>query len=161
MGETQTGAWEITTRSAEDTRALGERLGWLLQEGDVVCLSGTLGAGKTVLAQGIGLGLEVIDPVCSPTFALVQQNAGRLPLWHLDTYRVASLDELVDLGWDDLLRSGGVVLVEWPERIAPALPPERLEIALEYDEGDSRRLRFTPHGERMDGVVSDLRAGQQ
>ena len=147
---------ELKTHSPEETRALGEAIGRRLEPGDVVCLSGTLGAGKTVLAQGIGRGLDVADPVCSPTFALVQQYAGRLPLWHLDTYRVGSLDELVDLGWEDLLRDGSVVLVEWPERIAPALPPERLEISLEYGEGDTRRMRLRPHGERMGGLLAEL-----
>lgn len=145
-----------TSRGPGETQALGERLGRLLQPGDVVTLSGELGAGKTALAQGIGLGLEVAEPVSSPTFALVHEYRGRLPVWHLDTYRVRSLDELIDLSWHDLLRGGGVILVEWPERIAAALPPDRLEITLGYGEGDTREIRLAGRGERMTGLVQEL-----
>src|SRR2546423_15628180 len=106
----------VTTGSVEETQALGEALGRRLGPGDVVGLSGDLGAGKTALAQGIARGLGVEEPVSSPTFALVHEYAGRVSVWHLDTYRVASLDELIDLSWDDLLSGGGVVLVEGPER---------------------------------------------
>ena len=139
----------VTTGSVEETRALGEALGRLLEAGDVVGLSGELGAGKTALAQGIARGLEVAEPVSSPTFALVHEYRGRVPVWHLDTYRVASLDELVDLSWDDLLAGGGVILVEWPERIAPALPAERLHVSLRDRGGDTREIELAPRGERM------------
>jgi tRNA threonylcarbamoyladenosine biosynthesis protein TsaE len=108
------------------------------------------------LSQGIGLGLEVDEPVTSPTFALVHEYAGRVPVWHLDTYRVSGADELVDLSWDDLLAGGGAVLVEWPERIAEALPPDRLEIRLTSHRDDSRELRFVPHGPRMTELTSRL-----
>jgi len=145
-----------TTQSAEETRALAESIGRLLRPGDLVTLSGELGAGKTVFAQGLGAGLDVAEPVSSPTFALVHEYAGRLPVWHLDTYRVHSLDELIDLSWSDLLAGGGVVVVEWPERIAPALPPERLEVRLTYGEGDTREIEMEFHGERMRSVVTAL-----
>ena len=148
----------LTARSPEETRALGELLGRLLGPGDVVTLAGELGAGKTTLAQGLGVGLGVGEPVSSPTFALVHEYHGRLPVWHLDTYRVRSLDELVDLSWQDLLSGGGVVLVEWPERIQPALPPARLHIALEYGDEDTREVRLVPLGERMQAVVDRLAA---
>jgi tRNA threonylcarbamoyladenosine biosynthesis protein TsaE len=133
---------------------LGQRLGTLLVPGDVIALRGDLGAGKTALAQGIGEGLGVMEPVSSPTFSLVQEYRGRLPLWHLDVYRLRSPDEVVDLGWSDLLGGGGVVLVEWPERIEASLPPERLDIALEYGAAEEeRRLTVTPLGERMTALV--------
>ncbi|HTE18675.1 MAG TPA: tRNA (adenosine(37)-N6)-threonylcarbamoyltransferase complex ATPase subunit type 1 TsaE [Armatimonadota bacterium] len=148
----------VNARSADETRALGELLGRRLGPGDVVCLTGELGAGKTTLAQGMGAGLGVAEPVSSPTFALVHEYRGRLPVWHLDTYRVRSLDELIDLSWDDLLAGGGVVLVEWPARIGAALPAERLDVALEYGEGDSRQIDLLPHGERMRAVVDELAA---
>lgn len=151
-------AWEKTTHSPEETRALGEALGRLLRAGDVVTLSGELGAGKTALAQGIGAGLDVGEPVSSPTFALVHEYAGRMPVWHLDVYRVRSEDELIDLSWQDLLAGRGVVLVEWPERIAPALPAERLEVRLEHVDEQSRRLLVVPHGERGRTLVEALKA---
>jgi len=146
----------IATSSDDDTRSLGMLLGQLLRPGDVVTLSGDLGAGKTTLSQGIGLGLGVGEPVTSPTFALVHEYEGRVPVWHLDTYRVGSCDELVDLSWDDLLSGGGVVLVEWPERIADALPPERLDIELAYVDADTRSLRLEPRGSRMTELVGRL-----
>ena len=131
----------------------------MLQAGDVITLSGELGAGKTALAQGIGAGLGVTEPVSSPTFALVHEYRGRLPVWHLDTYRVRSLDELIDLSWHDLLNGGGVVLVEWPERIAAGLPAERLEISLAYGSDDTREITLTALGERMRSLVQDFRRG--
>lgn len=148
----------ITTRSDDETRRLGERLGERLQPGDVVGLSGQLGAGKTTLSQGIGAGLGVEEPVSSPTFALVHEYQGRYPVWHLDTYRVGSLDELIDLSWSDLLAGGGVILVEWPQRIEAALPLERLDIVLRYVDAESRELVLTPWGERMTALVNQLAA---
>ncbi|HEU4751835.1 MAG TPA: tRNA (adenosine(37)-N6)-threonylcarbamoyltransferase complex ATPase subunit type 1 TsaE [Armatimonadota bacterium] len=146
----------LTTRSGEETRALGEALGGLLAAGDVVCLSGELGAGKTVLAQGIGAGLGVTEPVSSPTFALAHEYRGRLPVWHLDVYRVRSLDELIDLSWQELLSGGGVVVIEWPERIAGGLPPDRLEVSLAYGDDDAREIRLRGTGPRAREVLAGL-----
>jgi tRNA threonylcarbamoyladenosine biosynthesis protein TsaE len=151
----------VTTHSPEETQRLGEALGRLLKPGDVVTLAGEMGAGKTAFAQGVGKGLGVDDPVSSPTFALVHEYEGRFPVWHLDTYRVASLDELSDLSWDDLLSGGGVILVEWPERIAPALPPERLDVTLKYRAGDTRNIELTPHGARIQQLLKQLRKEYQ
>lgn len=144
-----------TTHDAEETRSLGEAIGRRLGPGDVVALWGELGAGKTVAAQGICLGLGVAEPVSSPTFTLVQEYRGRLPVWHLDTYRVRHADELIDLGWEELLRGGGVVLVEWPERIAEALPEHRLDIRLQGD-GDDREIELLPRGERARKLIQEL-----
>jgi tRNA threonylcarbamoyladenosine biosynthesis protein TsaE len=147
---------QITTATAGETRHLGRLLGRLLEPGDVVALSGELGAGKTTLAQGICTGLDVSEPVASPTFTLVHEYAGRVPVWHLDTYRLRSSDELIDLSWQDLLSGGGVVLVEWPERVADALPPDRLEVALAAAGVDERRLTLTACGERWERVLVAL-----
>jgi tRNA threonylcarbamoyladenosine biosynthesis protein TsaE len=141
----------VETHDAEETRALGARLGRQLGPGDVLCMRGELGAGKTVLAQGVAAGLGVTEPVSSPTFNLLQQYTGRLPVYHLDAYRVSSRDELIDLGFPELWDAGGVVLIEWPERIA-ALPSSRIEVRMEVvrdgDEAERRRLAFTAHGAR-------------
>jgi tRNA threonylcarbamoyladenosine biosynthesis protein TsaE len=145
--------WE--TRSDEETRAVGEALGNRLGPGDVVCLQGPLGAGKTTLAQGIARGLGVDDVVNSPTFTLVQEYAGRLPVYHLDVYRLSSPEEAADLAIDELQSARGVLLIEWPERIAPLLPAERLEIRLEPS-GDTRRLTVTGHGPRGHALASAL-----
>jgi len=145
----------LISHSVAETHALGERLGRLLQPGDVVTLSGEMGAGKTTLAQGLGRGLAISEPVCSPTFALVQQYAGRLPVWHLDVYRLGSRDELVDLGWSDLLASQSVLLIEWPERIEADLPPGRLEIRLEGVE-ETRTLEIHPYGASLQARFTSL-----
>jgi tRNA threonylcarbamoyladenosine biosynthesis protein TsaE len=147
---------EIVTAAPEATFALGEALGRRLEAGDLVMLSGDLGAGKTALAQGIAAGLGVTEPVSSPTFALVHEYRGRVRVWHLDVYRLRGPEELADLSWDDLLRGGGVLLVEWPERIREALPPERLDLALEYVDETRRRIAFQPRGERMERVVAEI-----
>jgi tRNA threonylcarbamoyladenosine biosynthesis protein TsaE len=123
----------VDSASPEATRALGERLGELLEGGDVVALSGELGAGKTCLVQGLALGLGV-DPavqVTSPTFTLVGEYPGRLILRHADFYRVEGYDRLLAAGFDDLLDRHGVLVVEWPERVPEALPEERLEVRME------------------------------
>jgi tRNA threonylcarbamoyladenosine biosynthesis protein TsaE len=136
----------VRTGSAAETRAFGERIGRQLRAGDVVTLSGELGSGKTVLAQGIAAGLGVDEPVTSPTFALVHEYRGRLPVWHLDLYRLSAPQERIDLSWDDLLAGGGVLLIEWPERITAALPPERLDAALRDTGDDTREITLLPRG---------------
>jgi tRNA threonylcarbamoyladenosine biosynthesis protein TsaE len=148
----------LETADEDATRAFGERLGRLLEPGDVVCLSGDLGAGKTTLAQGIAAGLGVEEPVSSPTFALVQEYAGRAPVFHLDVYRLASLDELIDLGFPELWHAGGVILIEWPEQIAPALPPDRLEIHLTSLPA-SRRLTLFAQGPRAFHLLDAIGKG--
>ena len=146
---------EWITRSDEETRAIGEALGRRLGPGDVVCLMGPLGAGKTTLAQGIARGLEVRDVVNSPTFTLVQEYAGRLPVYHLDVYRISGPEEAADLALEEMLAAGGVVMIEWPERIAPLLPADRLEIRLE-PRGEARRLTAIGHGPRSAGLLVGL-----
>jgi tRNA threonylcarbamoyladenosine biosynthesis protein TsaE len=148
---------EWMTRTDEETRAVGEALGRRLAPGDVVCLAGPLGAGKTTLAQGIAHGLGVAEVVNSPTFTLVQEYAGRWPVYHLDVYRLRGPEEAVDLAIEELRAAGGVLLIEWPERIASLLPTDRLEIHLE-PQGDARRLTAIGHGPRGRALADALEA---
>jgi tRNA threonylcarbamoyladenosine biosynthesis protein TsaE len=121
---------KVVTRSVEETRALGEELGRdVLVAGDVVVLSGELGAGKTALAQGVGRGLGVEGPVVSPTFTLVREYEGRVRLCHVDVYRLDRLQEIHDLGIEEQLEES-VTLIEWGEVAAAALPADRLEVRL-------------------------------
>jgi tRNA threonylcarbamoyladenosine biosynthesis protein TsaE len=150
----------LRIESEEAMRAWGRRLGEMLRAGDVVGLTGPLGAGKTTLAQGIAVGLGVTEPVSSPTFTLVQEYAGRVTVYHLDVYRLRSLDELWDLSFDDLRAAPSVLLIEWPERIAPALPPDRLEIAITPD-GDARDMTVTAMGHRGQEIVARLAVGAE
>jgi tRNA threonylcarbamoyladenosine biosynthesis protein TsaE len=149
---------EFFSRSPEQTRRLGMRLGKLLQPGDLICLQGDLGAGKTTLVQGLAQGWGAIDPVSSPTFVLV--NVYRRPdagqLFHLDAYRLESAAEAEELDMDALLENGPLV-VEWAERITATLPAERLWAQLEYESEEHREMYFAAHGERYAHLLENLR----
>jgi tRNA threonylcarbamoyladenosine biosynthesis protein TsaE len=130
------------TKSVDDTRALAAEVAALAQPGDLIVLAGDLGTGKTAFAQGFARGLGVDEAVTSPAFILVRTYEGRLPLVHLDVYRLDHMQELVDLGISELLDEGAVTLVEWGDAVTPALPSDFLEVRLEAPEGmtDDRRL---------------------
>lgn len=139
----------VATRGSEQTRNLGAALAELARPGDVFLLLGELGAGKTVMAQGLGSGLGVDDVITSPTFAMVQSYVGRLDLHHLDVYRLEQLEEERDLGLAELLDDDAVLVVEWGDRIAPVLPRDLLEVRMSYGEGpDDRTVEFVPVGQR-------------
>lgn len=151
----------VRSHSPAETRAFGRTLGELLRAGDVLALSGPLGAGKTCLVQGLaaGLGVDPSVPVTSPTFVLVAEYPGRLWLRHADFYRVESYARLEDAGFDDLLEGDAVVVVEWPERFPDALPAERLELSLEPGPGaEERTIRITARGERAREIEEELQA---
>lgn len=147
-------------RSPEQTRALGRRLGALLQEGDFVALVGELGAGKTLLVRGAAEGAGVADAASSPTFALVNlYRGGRVPLQHLDLYRIAGSAELFALGFEDLLLEPAATLCEWADRAGAALPDGRLEILLEPAGPNERRATFRAHGVRARELLDALLQG--
>ncbi|MDO9446152.1 MAG: tRNA (adenosine(37)-N6)-threonylcarbamoyltransferase complex ATPase subunit type 1 TsaE [Dehalococcoidia bacterium] len=149
----------ITTKSVAQTRALGRRLARLLRAGDVVLLQGTLGAGKTALAQGVGQGLKVESTVTSPTFVLMTRHEGPLRLYHADLYRLTDVQEVEDLALDQQA-ADGVLLVEWPERGLDALPAEHLLIVLELAEGSpsERRITIVASGDRYRPILDGLGA---
>ena len=148
---------EFFSRSPEQTRRLGMRLGKLLKPGDLICLQGDLGAGKTTLVQGMAQGWGALDSVSSPTFVLV--NVYRRPdagqLFHLDAYRLDSPAEAEELDLDALLAQGPLV-VEWPERIEAVLPSERLWAQLEYESEEHRDMRIAADGERYTQLLEAL-----
>jgi tRNA threonylcarbamoyladenosine biosynthesis protein TsaE len=117
--------------SPEQTRAAGRAVAELVEPGDVVVLAGELGSGKTVFAQGLVRALGVDEPVVSPSFALVREYDGRLPIAHVDVYRLDRVQELIDLALDEGPGARGVTVVEWGDRVATALGPERLEVRLD------------------------------
>ncbi len=149
---------EFISRSAEQTRRIGMRLGALLRPGDLVCLVGDLGAGKTTLVQGIAAGWGSRDAGNSPTFVLVnvyrRMDGGRL--YHLDAYRLSGAAEAIDLDLDALLE-GGPLVIEWAERIQSALPPERLWITLRWADENQRDMVFTAAGQRYETMLRQLR----
>lgn len=138
----------IRTISSEDAmRQLGEDLAAHLSAGQVLALSGGLGAGKTRLTQGLACGLGIpVDEVTSPTFTLIQEYSGRLPVRHCDAYRLRHPDEFADLGLDELFARDGVAIVEWADRVADELPRDRLDIRIEVTGERERRVVLTARG---------------
>jgi tRNA threonylcarbamoyladenosine biosynthesis protein TsaE len=129
------------TSSVDETRDLAAAVSVLAEPGDVVILSGDLGAGKTAFVQGFGRGLGVDERITSPTFTLVHvYESGRLPVHHLDVYRLDQLSEALDLGLAEMLDEGGVVLIEWGDAITPVLPHDLLEVRLTFGPGDDDRV---------------------
>ena len=128
----------IVSGDAAATRELGARLAPAARAGDLVCLRGDLGAGKTQLAKGFGAGLGVTDTILSPSFVLMAEYAGRLPLFHVDLYRLADASDALNGGLLDDRQADGVTLVEWPERMGALLPTARLDVAIEGS-GDGPR----------------------
>jgi len=149
---------EFFSRSPEQTRRIGMRLGGLLVAGDVVGLQGELGAGKTTLVQGIAQGWGSLDPVSSPTFILVNiyRRPDGIKLFHLDAYRIESTAEAEELDLDAMLSQGPLVL-EWPERIEAVLPGERLWVKMEDVSDENRQMYFSAHGERHECLLAGLR----
>lgn len=142
MGQIGGFGMQITTHSADETQALGQRLAKRLLPGDVIAYFGDLGAGKTALTRGIAQGLGVTDLVTSPTYTIVNEYlTGRIPLFHFDMYRLGSSDELFDIGWEDYLARGGVCAVEWSENVEDALR-DAIHITIEKDplEPDTRLI---------------------
>ena len=150
----------LTSASIERTHALGRALGELARAGDVVLLEGELGAGKTAFTQGIGLGLGVAATINSPTFTILKEYEGRLPLYHFDLYRLDEPDELYELGFEDYFTGGGVCVVEWAERgefkdeEEPVWNGDWLRVALRITGEDERTLVCTGEGARGRGLLA-------
>ena len=151
--------FEFLSRSAEQTRRIGMRLGGLLHTSDLICLQGDLGAGKTTLVQGLAQGWGSLDAVSSPTFVLV--NEYRRPdacqLFHMDAYRLELAPEAAELDLDSMLARGALI-VEWAERITSVLPNERLWLSLEYRAEEQRQMSFHANGTRYDELLAELQA---
>lgn len=151
---------DIISHSAEQTRRLGARLGTLLRPGDVICLSGDMGAGKTVFTTGIGQGWGARNQVTSPTFNLVHVHSrakDNVNLYHLDCYRLHGPEDAESIGLDDVLDTNGVVVMEWPERIEDALPKDRLWIDLRVIEETRRNFIFEGNGQRYSDLITHFR----
>lgn len=150
--------------SPEATMALGEELGRQLSGGEVICLTGDLGAGKTHFAKGVALGLGITELVTSPTFTLINEYSGRVPLYHVDAYRLGDAEEAYDLGLEEYLYGDGVTLVEWPERVEELLPADRLVIQINRADGEAeniREIRFNPgpgYKELLGSLIREMKA---
>lgn len=135
------------TTTVDETQAVAQALGKLVQPGDVICLAGDLGAGKTTFTQGLAKGLGIEEPVSSPTFTIIKEyDDGRVPLYHMDIYRLAEAAVQEDLGYEDYFYGAGVSVIEWSEYLAELLPEDRLVITIRNREDGGRTLTFASTG---------------
>ena len=148
---------ELISRSPEQTQRLGVRLGELALPGDIFLLVGGLGTGKTCLTQGIAWGLDIREYTMSPSFVIMRELHGRLPLYHIDLYRLDRIEEIADLGLDDYLYGNGVCVIEWAEKGLSQLPAEHLMIEISYLSDTERSLQMKPSGQRYLEIVAQLK----
>lgn len=139
----------FTTNSAEETIALGEKIGSLLKKGDIIAMQGTLAAGKTTITKGIAKALGVKDTITSPTFCLISEYEGKMPLYHMDVYRLDGAEDFANLGADDMLYGEGVSIIEWSEKIMEELPKKTIVLKIIPNENGSRTITIEnwPYGE--------------
>lgn len=138
------------TTSAEETIELGKKIGSLLQKGDIIAMQGTLAAGKTTITKGIAQSLDVKDEITSPTFCLISEYEGKMPLYHMDVYRLEGGEDFINLGVEDLMYGNGVSLIEWSEKVMDELPKKTIILKIEPIEGTTERnitLENWPYGE--------------
>ncbi len=144
------------SHSPDETCRLGEILGRLAGPGDVFCLNGELGTGKTVFARGVAAGLGVEGRLASPTFTLINEHRGRIPFYHMDVYRLSSPAEMWDLGYEEYFYGHGVTLVEWANLVEEVLPGERLDINIFQTGEQSREIVLSPRGERYRRLAEEM-----
>lgn len=147
---------QFVTNSAEETEELGKSLATLLEPGNVLTLEGDLGAGKTTFTKGIAKGLGINRTVNSPTFTLVKEYEGRIPLYHMDVYRLENSDE--DIGFDEYFNGKGITVIEWASIIEDYLPEDRLDIKIQYNQEDSRVIEFLYTSPHYETIVEKLRS---
>lgn len=145
----------MISKGLDETQALGELIGRYLVGGDLVALVGELGSGKTSFVQGLARGLGVKGYVRSPSFTLINEYKGRLPLYHLDFYRLNSFQEITELGCEEYLyHRDGVSAIEWAEKFPQILPEEHLRIEFSWVDPSSRKIQFTPFGDHFREIVN-------
>lgn len=148
---------KIISKSAEQTYKLGECLGKVLKPGDIICLTGDLGAGKTAFTKGIGIGLDIAEFITSPTYTIINEYNGRIPLFHFDVYRLEGVEEMYELGYEEYFFGDGAVVIEWADIVKDIIPQERLWITiLRGKEEDTREVMFDASGDRYQKVIKEL-----
>jgi tRNA threonylcarbamoyladenosine biosynthesis protein TsaE len=152
-------SWSVSTCSARQTMGWGRRLGKLLEAGEIIALIGDLGSGKTCFVRGVTQGLDVSKDawIRSPSFTLINEYHGRLPVYHIDLYRIETRDQLEGLNLREYLYSDGVSLIEWFDHLPAGEVDAYLEVRVAYVDGNRRQLTFSPHGPRYEEIVEGLR----
>lgn len=146
----------LISHSTEQTQRLGIRLGELAQAGDVFLLIGNLGSGKTCLTQGIGWGLGIKEYAFSPSFVIAREYHGRLPLYHLDFYRLDRIEEVLNLGFDEYFYGRGVCVIEWADKGLAALPRDNLSVRISYLSDTERSIRLESKGKHYSELLKSL-----
>ena len=153
---------EIVSEKILQTQRIGECLGEFARSGDLFCLEGELGSGKTCFVQGLGRGMGIVEPIHSPTFILANEHrGGRLALFHLDVYRVRNAAEAIGFGLEDYLASDGVLVIEWAEKIREALPLERMWITFKHFAENKRGISMQASGERYQELLNEFETKQK
>lgn len=149
--------YKFISNNPKDTEKLGYKLGKSLKSGDILCLLGDLGAGKTALTKAIAKGLGIDDYVTSPTFTIINEYNGRLPLYHFDVYRLTSIEELYDLGYEEYFYSNGITIIEWADKIEEILPEDTINIHINRTlNQNEREIIFTGKGKRFNQIIKEL-----
>jgi len=148
---------KLTSHSPEETQRFGKELGHLARAGDVILLVGNLGAGKTCLTQGIAWGLNIDGYARSPSFVVVKEYRGRLPMYHIDLYRLDNIAEIIDLGLDDYLYGNGLCVVEWADKALDLMPPQNLLIKIDLLGDNERKLELINHGQHYKEMLAEIK----
>jgi tRNA threonylcarbamoyladenosine biosynthesis protein TsaE len=144
------------SESEEQTLSLGSKIGRNLSRGDVVAISGELGAGKSVVARGICQGLGIVQRTRSPSFTFMNRYRGPVDVYHIDLYRIERTGELATLGWEEILCSDAITVIEWADKLGPSLPPASLEIIIEITGEETRRIVLKANAERHEQIIGDI-----
>ena len=138
------------THSADETTALGYKIGKKHKKGDIIAMQGTLAAGKTTITKGIAQALDISEEITSPTFCLISELYGNMPLYHMDVYRLDGTEDFINLGVDDMLYGDGVCIIEWSDNIKDILPKNRLEIKIKVIDENKRSLTINAYGKEYE-----------
>ncbi|KJF25874.1 ATP/GTP hydrolase [Clostridium aceticum] len=146
----------IKSFNEQETKNLGIKLGRLVKPGDILCLIGDLGAGKTTFTKAFAIGLEVEDDVTSPTFTILQEYQGRIPLYHFDVYRIENINEMEDIPYEEYFYGNGVCVIEWAHLIQEVLPKDYMKIQINYVDIELREICFEATNEYYKKLVEEL-----
>jgi len=146
----------IISKSPEETKKLGEDIGKLVRAGDLLAFYGELGAGKTCFIQGISQQLEVKDYVTSPSFTIINEYRGKIPIYHFDLFRLNNAEEILELGYKEYFYGEGLTVIEWAEKIEEYLPKEHLKIDIKFEDHYKRTITFIPQGDRFEKILKEL-----
>ena len=138
------------THSADETTALGYKIGKKLKKGDIIAMQGTLAAGKTTITKGIAQALEISEEITSPTFCLISEYSGKMPLYHMDVYRLDGTEDFINLGVDDMLYGDGVCIIEWSEKIMDELPKNTIILRILPQDDNSRKIEIENFNETIE-----------